>query len=171
MKVGRFLKDTFMEYNDNKWQDIIIDIIGFCLGLFLVHLLASCHKPEYIIKSDTLLVERTDTLVDYKERTVYVDRYEKSEKETLYVINDIGDTIKVKIREYVESKDVQIYKDSILSLQRALSALKSTKQSATYKKETPWYKGIDTFWAVLISMLAIISGVVIVRRYKRQKKC
>lgn len=136
-------------------------ITGFILSASILSGCKTIKQSERIEIHDTLTIHHSDTVKEYKMKTVY-DTVHHYHHEVI-TLNEGGDTVRQIInntfRERIIERDSSnIYKSKIDSLARVINELQQEKKLAEKKD---WYK--EWKWR-LIAFAAIIAALLLAIR-------
>ena len=150
-------------------------ITGIILSALLLSGCKTIHQSERIEIHDTLTIHRSDTVKEYKLKTLY-DTVHHYHHEVL-TLNEGGDTIKQIInntfRERIIERDSSdTYRSKIDSLARIINELQQ-KEKVVEKKDwwAEWKWRLITFAAIVVALLlAIRSAKDVINRIRPNNK-
>ena len=150
-------------------------ITGFILSALLLSGCKTIRQSERIEIHDTLTIHQSDTVKEYKLKTLY-DTVHHYHHEVL-TLNEGGDTIKQIInntfRERIIERDSSdTYKSKIDSLARIINELQQ-KEKVVEKKDwkTEWKWRLIAFTAIIVALLlAIRSAKDVINRMRTNNK-
>lgn len=153
----------------------VIIIAGLFLSALLLSGCKTIRQSERIEIHDTLTIVHSDTVREYKLKTLY-DTVHHYHHEVL-TLNEGGDTIKQIInntfRERIIERDSSdTYKSKIDSLARIINELQQ-KEKAVEKKDwkTEWKWRLIAFTAIIVALLlAIRSAKDVINRKRPNNK-
>lgn len=150
-------------------------IIGIILSALLLSGCKTIKQSERIEIHDTLTIHHSDTVKEYKLKTLYdtVHHYHHE----LITLNEGGDTVKQIInntfRERIIERDsTDIYRSKIDSLARIINELQQ-KEKVVEKKDwwAEWKWRLIAFAAIIVALLlAVRSAKDVINRIRPNNK-
>lgn len=152
------MTDDITPHNDNR--GFILLLLATLLGLLLF---SSCTTKQYIVRQDSIMVTKTDTVTRnaVSKETVWRDRL----RDRFVVVNALGDTVRDIRKEYVHVRDT--VHDTVQVAAKSSNERHITQDTDTQTKvRSPTNMIVIKFWC----FIAVVIFLMVFFFHKKNNK-